>query len=74
MKFKKAICTLWGHDFVAVPSSFSSRNEGLEYLCRRCAQMKFSPTASWESRNALPERDADLDFVQKRSEIAREFR
>lgn len=74
MEIKKAICHLWGHEFVAVPSSFSSANEGLDYICRRCGREKFSPTKIWEERNALPEMNADISFVQKRSEISREFR
>ncbi|MFL5783885.1 MAG: hypothetical protein ACJ76H_04685 [Bacteriovoracaceae bacterium] len=74
MEFKKAICRLWGHEFVAVPSSFSSQNEGLDYLCRRCGHEKFSPSGTWEKINAAPERNVDISFVQKRSEISREFR
>lgn len=74
MEIKKAICHLWSHEFIAVPSSFSSSNEGLDYICRRCGREKFSPTVGWEAHNALPERNADISFVQKRSEISREFR
>lgn len=74
MEIKKAICHLWGHEFVAVPSSFSSMNEGQGYICRRCGREKFSPTQIWEQRNASPEVNADISFVQKRSEISREFR
>lgn len=74
MEFKKAICHLWSHEYIAVPSSFSSSNEGLDFICRRCGREKFSPTEGWEARNSVPERNADISFVQKRSEISREFR
>jgi hypothetical protein len=74
MEIKKAICHLWGHEFIAVPSSFSSRNEGLDHICRRCGREKFTPSLSWEDVNARMENNVEISFVQKRSEISREFR
>lgn len=74
MELKKAICALWSHEFVAVPTSFSSRNEGQEHICRRCGEMKFSPTAVWEEQITAPEKNADVSFVKSRAEISRDFR
>ena len=74
MEIKKAICHLWGHEFTAVPSSFSSSNEGLDYICKRCGREKFAPTFRWEAREASVMENADIQFMRKRSEISREFR
>ncbi len=74
MEMKKAICHLWGHEFTAVPTSFSSSNEGLDYICKRCGQEKFSPNLPWESRDVATQENADIRFVRNRSEISREFR
>ncbi len=74
MEIKKAICHLWGHEFITVPSSFSSSNEGLDYICRRCGREKFSPNLTWESKNQAVEINADISFLKNRSELSREFR
>jgi hypothetical protein len=74
MEIKKALCHLWGHEFSAVPATFSSSNEGIDYICRRCGQEKFSPTIRWEKRDASVMENADIQFMRKRSEISREFR
>lgn len=74
MEIKKALCHLWGHEFTAVPSSFSSSNEGLDYICRRCGRERFSPNLPWEKKEASVPENADIQFMRKRSEISREFR
>lgn len=74
MEIKKAVCHLWGHEFTAVPSTFSSSNEGLDYICKRCGRERFSPTVRWEMKeSSLPE-NADIQFMRKRSEVSSEFR
>jgi hypothetical protein len=74
MEFKKAICHLWGHEFIAVPATFSQQNESMEYICKRCGREKFTATGTWEAIKNAPEMNVDLRFVQNRSEISREFR
>ncbi len=41
MKYKKAICHLWGHDFVMDSGTFYNLEEDNKSVCSRCGKLKF---------------------------------
>jgi hypothetical protein len=41
MKYKKAICHLWGHDFIMDSGTFYSLEEDNKSVCSRCGKLKF---------------------------------
>ena len=41
MKYKKAICHLWGHDFIMNSGTFYSLEEDNKSVCSRCGKLKF---------------------------------
>ena len=41
MKYKKAICHLWGHDFIMNSCTFYILEEDNKSVCSRCGKLKF---------------------------------
>ena len=41
MKYKKAICHLWGHDFIMDSGTFYNLEEDNKSVCSRCGKLKF---------------------------------
>lgn len=41
MKYKKAICHLWGHDFIMDSGTFYILEEDNKSVCSRCGKLKF---------------------------------
>lgn len=41
MKYKKAICHLWGHDFIMNSGTFYNLEEDNKSVCSRCGKLKF---------------------------------
>lgn len=41
MNFKKAVCQIWGHDFVLSSKSFYRLDEDNKAVCTRCGKPKY---------------------------------
>jgi hypothetical protein len=45
MNYKKAVCHLWGHDFVMDSRTFSQLEDDNNSICIRCGKLKFMSLA-----------------------------
>lgn len=41
MQYKKAICHIWGHDFVMNSGTFYNLEDDNKSVCGRCGKLKF---------------------------------
>jgi len=61
MNLKKAICHLWGHDFIMDSKTFYHLDEDNQSVCNRCGKLKFM---SFSQNNSLADQSASKVIFQ----------
>lgn len=77
MNFKKAVCHLWGHDFVMDSRTHFQLDDDNMSLCTRCGKMKFMSFA--QNRTLVDESASKVifqnyNYMNSRQEIKSENR
>lgn len=73
MNFKKAICQIWGHDFVLNSKSFYQLDDENKATCTRCGKPKYMTFSSVENNSRATTSIAyqNYNYMNKRQEYRR---